>query len=269
MPPRTPSAFTLLELLAVIIVVMVLMSVVLPTLAYLQPQRRLAMNQRQLRGIHQGMITWTHMSRLGTVEVLAYPGIDWRDGTPVPNGPKTGYSGNGTVPGARLWTMLEGNFFTPEYIINPQDATAVEVQIDPVTSKYQPLTARNHSYAMLSLMGSPNETSEWIVRSLVPESSEVRSADKLDSGAVILGDRAIGTGPADISSVWTESASGDWRGHVVRKDNSIVFETNPVVSPTKYGQGHANINDDLFADDPTADDALLVHDDAVTAYSAQ
>ena len=83
-----------------------------------------------------------------------------------------------------------------------------------------------------------------------------------------MSDRAIGTGPDDISSLWTERGSGDWRGGIVRNDNSTAFDTQQVADQTKYGSHPANRTDDLFADNAETVDAFLVHDDAVTAYSA-
>ena len=38
---------------------------------------------------------------------------------------------------------------------------------------------------------------------------------------------------------------------------------------TRYGEGSINATDDLFADDPNADDAFLVFEDATTSYSSQ
>lgn len=269
MPPRTPHAFTLIETLVVTIALLAATAVLLPTFAYLRQQNRLAVNQQQLRGIHQGMVTWTTMSRRGPVQVLAYPGIDWGRGAPTSDGPDTGFSGDGTVPGARLWQMLAGNFFTPEYMINPADAYAIEMAY-PFSGTIPPVTARNHSYAMLSLRGTPDETSEWIARSINPAHfNEGRWEDRMNPNAAILGDRAIGTGPADISSVWTESGSGEWKGHVVRNDNSAVYAPRRIVADTQYGAQPANPADDLFENDPATADAFLVHDDATTAYSAE
>ena len=79
----------------------------------------------------------------------------------------------------------------------------------------------------------------------------------------ILGDRAIGRGPANISSVWTQPGSGDWRGSIIRSDNSTSFLSDHLVETQ-----HATQPDDLFEDDPATADAFLVHDDATTAYSA-
>ena len=53
--------------------------------------------------------------------------------------------------------------------------------------------------------------------------------------------------PTARSSVWTEENSGDWRGGVVRNDNSTSFETDSTdFNQTKYGNNQANTRDNLF-----------------------
>ncbi len=85
----------------------------------------------------------------------------------------------------------------------------------------------------------------------------------------MMGDRAIGTGRDDLSGVWTDPGSGDWRGGVVRNDSSTSFETSAEFEQTKYGNALVNELDYLFEDAPDTSDAFLVHEDAVTAYSAE
>lgn len=229
-------------------------------------------NNTQLRGIQQGMVTFAQSNKIGGNDGY-FPGFD-SSGNVVPDGPDTGNSGDGTLPGARLWMMLDSNFFTPDYIINPADAAAVEAVLDPTTGQYPPLTADHFSYALLGL-ADPHDgrASEW--------------KETLNTSSLVIGDRAIGTNRSDISSVWTTAGSADWRGGVTRNDNSTSFETSAEFQSTRYGNHPANALDHLFEDAPptsppppddpatpidesiTNADALLVHDDATTGYSAK
>ena len=83
-----------------------------------------------------------------------------------------------------------------------------------------------------------------------------------------MSDRGIGTNRDNLSSVWTETGSGDWRGGVTRNDNSTSFEITAEFEQTKYGNADVNELDHLFEDAPNASDALMVFEDATTAYSA-
>ncbi|MEO1236202.1 MAG: hypothetical protein AAFX76_05375 [Planctomycetota bacterium] len=246
-----PSGFSALELLVVIVSVVVLIALLLPMLGgSRRGGHRPMANNTQLRGIHQGFVTFAQSNKIGGNDGF-FPGLDG-SGNVVSDGEATGHSGDGTHPGARLWVLLEGNFFTPDYMINPADFRAVEAETPPGSDDYEPITADHYSYALLGILAEA-ERSEW--------------KETLNTSAIVMGDRAVGTGPADLSSVWTEAGSGDWRGGVVRNDNSASFETTHRLEQTKYGGGVYNDWDDFFEDDPDTGDAYLVFRDAATAYS--
>ena len=253
---RRDSGFTVIDLMVVGVVVVVLLVLALVVLSTLGSKARMARrmaNSGQLRGIHQGFVTWAQSNKAGGRDGY-YPGLD-ASGNVIPDGPLTGHSGDGTVPAAAMWMLLNGNFVTPEDLINPRDKHAVELALDPATGTYPPVTHENFSYALQSLAGHPAVKAEW--------------KETLNTSTLIMGDRAIGTGPADISSVWTEPGSGDWRGAVVHGDNSTGFTTDHVFTNTKYGGEPVNPIDDIFEEDSAAADAFLVHEDATTAYSAK
>ena len=209
-------------------------------------------NNTQLRGIHQGLVTWSQSNKRGGNDGY-YPGLN-SSGDVEPDGPLTGHSGDGAVPGARLWIMLNGNFVTPEDIFNPRDNRTEKITRDPASGIYPPVTHEDFSPAFQSLAGHPDERAEWV--------------ETLNTDAIVMGDRAIGSGSSDISSVWTGLKSGDWRGLIVRNDNSTGFQTDHVVTETKYARAPVNPTDHLFEDDLATADAFLVHEDATTAYSA-
>ena len=261
MPTRQThhAGWTLLETLVVLVVILIAIGVLLPMLS-VRPRinsRRTA-NTTQLRGIHQGMHIFAQSNQTAGQDGY-FPGLDASGGV-VPNGPETGYSGEGTEPAARLWMMLDGRMFTPEYLINPADPIAKELTSAPVgpgtgSTSYTPLRTLNHSYALLGLLAE-NQRGEW--------------KETFHTGAIVAGNRAIGTGPADLSSVWTRPRSGDWRGGIVRNDNSTSFETTAEFD-TRFARPDGTVDhnpvDHLFEDDPAKADAFLVHDDAGTAYS--
>lgn len=249
MSQHNRPGFTLIETLLVVGIIVVLVAVLIPTLAYLRQEARRSASSTQLRGIHNSLINSANGKARGRT-VGWYVGVDSVEGV-TPNGEDTGQSGDGSVPAARYWWLLAANYFTPEYIISPVDKTGVPA--DQNSNPYPPLTPDNFSYAMMALLGSENEKAEW--------------HETLNTNAVVLSDRAIGRGADDSASLWTAAGSGTWHGGVARNDNAVSFEKSSRMTNTRYGEGAVNATDDLFADDPHADDALLVFEDAETSYS--
>ncbi|MEM6457965.1 MAG: hypothetical protein AAF710_01080 [Planctomycetota bacterium] len=223
-------------------------------------------NNTQLRGIHQAFVTYAQSNKQGGSDGY-FPGLT-ASGEVVPDGPDTHFSGDGTNPAARLAMLLNGNFFTPEYMINRADARAVEAE-PTAGGDFERLTEEHFSYAMLGLATPDDQRAvEW--------------KETLNTAAIVMSDRAIGTGRDDISSLWTEAGSGDWRGGVVRNDNSTSYEIPAEFEATKYGNAIANELDHLFEDAPNRPDdpetgvneglgadAFLVFEDPHTAYSAE
>ena len=261
MTRRRSAGFTFADLAAVLVIVVIVAAalLVIPMLGTRGHRTSTWMtNSVQLRGIHQGMVSYAQGNKSGNNDGY-FPGLD-RHGNVVPDGPDTGYSGDGTQPGARFWMMIEGNYFTPEYLISPADPPSVKY---PVAALGDPVLPANYSYAVLGLAASrsADEKAEW--------------SETLNTSAIVLSDRAIGTGRADERSIWGEYGSGssyqggpgDWRGTVVRNDNSTGFEVTAEFADTQYGKGTVNPLDHLFEDDAAADDAYLVHGNATTAYS--
>lgn len=259
-------AFTLLEFLLLFIVLIVLIAILIPALAPVRRTARSMQSNTQLGGIQQGMVTYSMKSYTGGYEGH-YPGLD-SFGRVEPDGERTGFSGDGTQPAARLWIMLSGNFFTPEYIINPADTQVVEYVLPPniQADPNDPLTSDHFSYALLGIVEALNKTEDG---SFAPGEDQ-RAAEwkeTLNTSAIVLSDRGIGTNRSDLSSVWTDPGSGEWRGTISRNDNSTSFETTDEFEQTKYGNADTNEFDHLFEDEPGVSDAFLAHEDATTAYS--
>ena len=182
-----------------------------------------------------------------------YPGLA-ADGSVLPDGPQTGHSGDGTVPAARLWILLDQGSIAPQMLYSLTDPDTTPLPLSGST--YPALTPDHFGYAMLGLTGSPEVKADW--------------SESINNSAVVLADRAIGTGPGDISSVWTTPGSGQWSGTAWYATTAAPVMNRPADGyATQYGQGSPNTNDHLFVDDPAADDAVLVHENATTSFSSQ
>lgn len=211
--------------------------IVLPQLGRRSGDSRPATNMTQLRGIHQSFVIYAQGNKGN------YPGLDGSGSVIDP-----------TLSG-QFATLLDGNYFTPEYLINPMDRAVTEA-ID-YGSGYV-VSVFNHSYAGLDLSVPGGRRNAW--------------SETLDTQEVVLGDRNIGPDPhANTRSVWSDP-SEHWRGGIIRNDNSTSFEVTHVVetaytepstrsgaATAKSGTRHFHIADNLFnAAGPH--DAWLVHD---------
>lgn len=266
-PYASSSGFSIIQVIVVIAIMVIAIGLILPAMGPSHRPARQMSNNTQLRDIHQGMVTFAQSNKIGGNDGY-FPGLD-SSGNVIPDGEATGFSGDGTQPAARLRMMLDGNFFTPDYIINPADTRANEydfsAQLD--ADPDNPLTSEHYSYALLGIAEELTRAEDGL-----PTGSDGRAMEwkeTLNTSAIMLGDRAIGAGREDISSVWTDIGSGDWRGGVVRNDNSTSYETTTEFEQTKYGNHDANELDHLFEDAPDVTDTFLVFENATTAYSAE
>ncbi|MEM6553877.1 MAG: hypothetical protein AAF750_17310 [Planctomycetota bacterium] len=240
---RSVRGFGLMELLVVLGVLVVLGSVALATTVNNRRSARQATNNTQLRGIHQGCVIYAQGNKSN------FPGLTGA-GEPLPGNQIQWRARDGRHTASRFAVLLAANMFTPEYIINPADAAAGEFPMwnhndAPKDGNEDLLTTDHHSYASLNTNGVEGQVNER-----VKEWSET-----LNTRAVILSDRNTGVdGARQASSVWTERDSGEWRGAVVRNDNSTAFETTHEIDWTQYGNGRENERgDSLFESDGGAD----------------
>ncbi|MEX0741866.1 MAG: hypothetical protein WD079_03655, partial [Phycisphaeraceae bacterium] len=211
-------------------------------------------NNTQIRGIHQAMVMFAQSNRSN------FPGMDGGgqllDATG--NGGDAGDFQSGTVgetPSRRLAILLNGNFFTPEYIISPTDTNKEEWTPNDGTGT--PTDVLDHySYAMLQIGdGSGNKTDgtrpqEW--------------SETLNTEAIVIGDRAMSDG-TDIYSVHTGEESADWRGGLAHNDNSVAFETDHEQS-ARYGSGPLDTWH-MFADEAGIDNSGNAEDGGWLVYS--
>ncbi|MEX0655410.1 MAG: hypothetical protein WD534_03290 [Phycisphaeraceae bacterium] len=237
MPPEPPqSSGVTVALIAVgaavvglvfICIIALLIGILLPALGAARSTAQRMQNNTQIRGIHQAMVMYAQGNN------SRFPGI-------TQQGQSTQVT-EASVHG-RLRILLDGNFFTPEYLVSPSetDAAIHEWQYGNT------FTDDNHSYAILSITAEGARRAEW--------------SETLNSQAIVMGDRNIGAGSDDaqVESIHN-STPGYWRGGVAYNDNRVTFETTHRL-PTRFGSDPANQhpNDNLFEADGDGD-ALLIH----------
>ncbi|MCX5661788.1 MAG: hypothetical protein NTW19_19080 [Planctomycetota bacterium] len=237
MPRR---AFTLFELLAILVVLAVVAAaVVIPMLAAARRKAAMAQNANNLRTQHMGLAVVAsgygiHLPGLTDDPTNAHGNLA------IPAGMTTtgSLTDDGTVAAARWWIVFSITSFRRELLLNPLDTAKAYA--------WGPMTTANFSHAMLRITGTSSDR-------------ERRAMWRDDNNAltVLLCDRNTGAGNADnqVSSLWTRRP-GDWQGHVAWGDGHSTFERSQFVSMPHYCPGfpaggiHA-----IFACAPGADRA--------------
>ena len=195
-----------------------LIGIMLPALGAARRTANQMKNSSQLRGIHQAMVIYAQSNN------SYFPGLNG-DGEII----------NPTAEG-RLDVVLRAQYFGPELLVNPQDASTITPY-----SPNAPLAASMHSYALLEIINGHGRLAEW--------------KDNANSQAILITDRNTGTNAKSAQSVWT-SRPGDWRGSTVWGDNHASFEQSPAGFVTRY-DSNINRSDNIFIDEG-GDDALMV-----------
>ncbi|MEO0515495.1 MAG: hypothetical protein AAF086_09430, partial [Planctomycetota bacterium] len=223
----------------------------LPALGAARRTARQMANNTQLRGIHQGFVTFAQSNKKGGNDGY-FPTLDGSGNTATtPAAVANDTYGAGAainakigLPPSTVAIMLNGNFFTPDYVVNPADAGTTEAALDTVANAT--IDGTKFSYAMLDL-----GTQAAVDADPLDPGRAIEWKETLNTSAIIISDKNTGAdaviGTA-VSSVWTEEDSGDWRGGVTKNDNSTSFETTPEFEQTKYGNNIAVTTDNIFAD---------------------
>jgi prepilin-type N-terminal cleavage/methylation domain-containing protein len=256
-PRSRKSGFTLIELLVVISIIALLIAILLPALGAARRTARRMQNSTQLRGIHQGLVTFANSNKNN------FAGLDSKGDVLAASAANTGSTGqNGGTVQARFWILLNGDYFTPEYAISPSEVKAMTEYEEPATGTddvtFDVSGEKNYSYALLKV--APTSGTD-----LSPSTADAQRfaewKQSLNSQAVVVSDRNIGAGTSDaaIQSIHTDEA-GQWSGSVLWNDNHVAFENGGAKFETKYDNGPLNDldtaanNDQLFVPNDGTDD---------------
>lgn len=241
-----------ISLVVLLIIGLLLLAILLPALGAARRTAKRMQNSTQLRGIHQGLVTHANSNR------GHFAGLNSKGEVMLNSPTDTGNSGDGDTVEARYWILLEGSYFTPDYAISPSETdpsvfaynSGPSVQSAPVVWDS---TMRHYSYAMLSIDGTPGQV---VADSQTPHRVHEWN-QTLNLQAVVMGDRNTGSNATSGVSSFHSNRSGEWKGTVLWNDNHVAFEQTHILQ-TRYGNGPANSQDNLFSASGDTD-AYLIH----------
>lgn len=250
---KSRNGFTLIELLVVISIIALLIGILLPALGASRQVARQMSSSTQIRGIHQANVVFAGSNKKSGGDGW-FAGLSPTGGiAEAPPATATYTVANPralTMPRHRYALLLEANFFTPEYIVSPADEAAT-------VSLGGDVTSLNFSYCMADLgnnTGVDGYASPVNPLDARSEGRIVEWGETLNSSVPVLSDMNTGVGLNTISSLWTEEDSGQWEGGVAMNDNSVSFESSPIVENTRFSTFTLIPSDHLFvANDVNAD----------------
>lgn len=271
---RRAAGFSIVDLLVVIVCITALLAIQIPTDAAARRTARRMQNSTQLRGIHQGLVTFANSNK------EHFPGLNSRGEVLANSADNTGNSGRGDTVQARYWILLDGNFFTPDYAISPLETANVTALPwgDAVTPVVKWTDREKHySFAMLGYQADARNPKQ------VSAQTQGRAAEwqtTLNSQAIVLCDRNTGLDADDKASSYHTGDPGDWQGSVLWNDNHVGFESMQYFE-TKYADGalHSDPDfggptDNLFSSEADSNgkagvDALLVTAENDVVYAGE
>jgi prepilin-type N-terminal cleavage/methylation domain-containing protein len=235
--------FTLIELLVVISIIALLIAILLPALGAARRTARRLQNSTQLRGIHQGLVTFANSNK------DKFAGLDTK-GQTIRNGANsTGNSGKGETIQARYWILLNGDYFTPEYAISPSETKTV-TEYEEATGTgtnpvlFDPMDIKHYSYAMLQFAAGGTGVPSPYHITVATTRRAAEWEQTLNSRSIVVSDRNVGAdNAAGLQSV--HSGVGEWIGSALWNDNHVGFE-NTEFFTTKYAD--AGLNTDTNGD---------------------
>jgi len=239
------TAFTLIELLVVISIIAILIGILVPALSGGQVAARKAANQSQMRDIHQGLVSYSSENR------------GWYTGLTSSGTLRTAFdfttNGSGVFVGPRVAQLVQNDYFAGETLISPGE----KLNMTPWSrdGTFDTADVANHmSYAMLAI----NPGAGW-----------ARNADWRDSNnpqAPVISDRNTGSDAGgNVSSIWTNTDSGKWEGHVAFNDGQVLLRNDEVLDRTRYGSADEVSPDNLFESTGANDDAAMTYSENGTA----
>ncbi|MFK7788636.1 MAG: hypothetical protein AB8C95_03955 [Phycisphaeraceae bacterium] len=229
------KSFNIVHAAVALLCVMVIVTIMVVLNSARTRDRTRMPNSTQLRGIHQGMVTFANSNK------EFFPGLapdgsedtqvlDWREeGIPLMQA--------GLSIDQRFAILLHGDYFTPEYAISPGEN---DPNIKPWPGEGT-ITTGHYSYAMLQIPAEGGRRDEW--------------KQTLNSQAIVMSDRNTGT-LTSPSSIHVDSGDA-WAGSVLWNDSHVGFESTDEFE-TKYNGGDLNEADRLFPSTDTYN-ALMIH----------
>ena len=243
MKRRDCCAFTLIELLVVISIIALLIAILLPALGMARLQAQITQNSTHHRGLMQAFVMY------GEGNDTLYPGLDksspnlilpaTRNGKPTSSARQGGH-----YPSTRFALLIDGDFISPDYVINPADPSVREPWSFGKTGKDSagtPFDWRNFSYAVEEWYGGNTGINRYKVAA--------GNIDDMGSKTPMIADRILVvlnrdyTNPDAYIGVFSQRP-GEFKMSLAWNDGHTTLQNSTIVD-TEFGP-YKNTDDNIY-----------------------
>jgi type II secretory pathway pseudopilin PulG len=244
---RNNQAFTLIEIMVTIAIIILLMGILVPALRHARTSANRVKSSSQIGNIHAGFVSYAQNNNEwfpGTDAIGQFVNYNYNHFTRANGGPK-----ETLLPSIAYGLLINNLIIKPDELVSPIEKSGVRFifQISD-TNKADTSSFGTNYYSYAMMYTGTYDTSS---KSYSQRERKALWRNNGNSQQPIVSDRGIEkdvNGDGNMNSVSIHDTNDYWKGNLGWNDGHVTWELRQKVS-TKMSAQKVKLSDDLFDDD--------------------